>query len=77
MSNQEEAEDFLKTINRKFEKCQLYSSFKDNILNVGCADKQLTSKYDKGFPFLSCVIDIFSKYAWAPQNPKRKKFTNI
>ena len=24
----------------------------------------LTSKFNKGFRFLLCVIDIFSKYAW-------------
>ena len=27
------------------------------------ADMQLLSKYNKGFRFLLCVIDIFSKYA--------------
>ena len=26
---------------------------------------QLISKFNKVFRFLSCVIDIFSKYAWA------------
>ena len=26
---------------------------------------QLISKFNKGFKFLLCVIDIFSKYAWA------------
>ena len=25
---------------------------------------QLTSKLNKGFRFLLCVIDIYSKYAW-------------
>ena len=25
---------------------------------------QLISKFNKGFRFLSCVTDIFSKYAW-------------
>ena len=25
---------------------------------------QLISKFNKGFRILSCVIDIFSKYAW-------------
>ena len=25
---------------------------------------QLTSKYNKGFWFLLCVIDIFSNYTW-------------
>ena len=28
------------------------------------ADVQLISKFNKGFRFLLCVIDIFSKYAW-------------
>ena len=25
---------------------------------------QLTNKFNKGFRFLLCVVDIFSKYAW-------------
>ena len=25
---------------------------------------QLMSKFNKGFRFLLCVIDIYSKYAW-------------
>ena len=25
---------------------------------------QLISKFDKGFRFLLCVINVFSKYAW-------------
>ena len=25
---------------------------------------QLISKFDKGFRFLLCAIDIYSKYAW-------------
>ena len=28
------------------------------------ADMQLTGKFNKGFRFLLCAIDIFSKYAW-------------
>ena len=28
------------------------------------ADVQLISKFNKGFRFLLCVIDVFSKYAW-------------
>ena len=26
---------------------------------------QLISKFNKGFRFVLCVIDIFSKYVWA------------
>ena len=36
------------------------------------ADAQLISKFNKGFRFLLCVIDIFSKYAWiVPLNDKK------
>ena len=41
----------------------MYSSFRDNIWGVDLADMLLLSKFDKGFRFLLCVIDIFSKYA--------------
>ena len=42
----------------------MYPSFKDNIWGVDLADMQFSSKFNKGFRFLLCVIDIFSKYAW-------------
>ena len=43
---------------------KVYSSFKHNIWGVDLADMQLLSKFDKGFRFLLCLIDIFSKYVW-------------
>ena len=42
----------------------MYSSFKDNICGVELADMQSLSKFNKGFKYLLCVIDLFSKYAW-------------
>ena len=42
----------------------MYSLFKDNIWGEDLADMQLLSKFNKGFRFLLCVIDIFSEYAW-------------
>ena len=54
----------------------MYSSFKDNIWGVDLADMQLLSKYNKGFRFLLCVIDIFSKYVWVIPL-KDKKGTSI
>ena len=42
----------------------MYSAFKDNIWGADLADMQLIIKCNKGFRFLLCVIDIFSKYAW-------------
>ena len=40
------------------------SGFGDNIWGADLADVQLISKFNKGFRFLLCVIDFFSKYAW-------------
>ena len=53
-----------KPIIRKFKKRKVYSRFKDKIWGADLADMQLISKINKGFRFLLCVIDIFSKYAW-------------
>ena len=42
----------------------MYSAFKDNIWGADLVDMQLISKFNQGFRFLICAIDIFSKYAW-------------
>ena len=42
----------------------MHSSFKDNIWGVNLVDMQLLSKFNKGFRFLLCVIDTYSKHAW-------------
>ena len=62
--NLELAEELHKPIIRKFKKRRIYSRFKYNIWCVDLADMQLINKFNKGFRFLLCVIDIFSKYAW-------------
>ena len=50
----------------------MYSTFKDNIRGADLADMQLISKFNKGFRFLLCVIDIFSKNSWVvPLKDKR------
>ena len=33
---------------------------------------QLISKFNKGFKFLLCLIDIFSKYAWVVPSKDKK-----
>ena len=53
-----------KPIIRNLKKGTVFSEFKDNIWGADLADMQLISKFNKGFRFLLCVIDIFSKYAW-------------
>ena len=58
------ADELHKPIIRKFKKRKVHSSFRNNIWGADLADMQLLSKFNKGFRFLLCVIDIFSKYAW-------------
>ena len=36
---------------------------------------QLISKFNKGFRFLSCLIDIYSKYAWVIFLKDKKEIT--
>ena len=36
---------------------------------------QLITKFNKGFRFLLCVIDIFSKYAWVVPLKDKKGIT--
>ena len=64
MQNEELAEELHKSIIRKFQKRKVHSSFIDNIWDADLGDMQLISKFNKGFLFLLCVIDIYCKYAW-------------
>ena len=64
LATQKLAEELHNQIIKKFKKSRVYSGFKDNILGADLVDIQLISKFNKGFGFLLCVIDIFSKYAW-------------
>ena len=64
ISNKELPEELHKPIIRKFKKRKVHSSFIDNISGADLADMQIISKFSKGFMFLLCVIDIYSKYAW-------------
>ena len=56
-------EELHKLIIGKCEKITVYSRFKDNILGANLADIQLISRFNKGFRFLLCAIDIFTKHA--------------
>ena len=63
VNNEKLAEELHKLIIRKLKKGTVYSGFKDNIWGANLADMQLTRKFNEGFRFLLCVIDIFNKYA--------------
>ena len=64
ISNEQLAEELRNTINKKFEKCKVNSSFKDNFWGAVLADMHLISRFNEGTFLLLCVIDMFSKYAW-------------
>ena len=66
------AKELHKPIIRKFKKRKVYSGFRDNIWGADLADMQLISKFNKGFRFLLCAIDIFSKYAWVIPSKDKK-----
>ena len=69
------AEELHKPIIRKFKKGKVYSGFKDNIWGDDLADMQLIIKFNKGFRFLLCVINIFSKYDWVVPLKDKKGIT--
>ena len=71
--NMQLAKELHKSIIRNFKEIKVYSGFKDNIWGADLADIQLISKVNKGFRFLLCVIDVFSKYAWVVERQKRRK----
>ena len=75
-SNYQLANKLHKPIIRKFKKGEVYSSFRDNIWGLDLADMKSLSKYNKVMKYLSCAIDLFSKYAWVIPL-KDKKGTNI
>ena len=61
---------------RNFKKRTVYLEFKENVWGADLADIQLISRLNKGFRFLLCIIDIFSKYAWVV-SLKHKKGVSI
>ena len=70
--NYQLANELRKPIIRKFKK-KNFSLFRDNIWGVDLANMQPLSKYYKGIKYLSCAIDLFSKYAWVvPMKDKKR-----
>ena len=64
ISNEALSEESHKPVIRKFYKRKVDSTFIDNMWGADLADMQLKSKLNKGFRFLLCVTDIYSKYVW-------------
>ena len=60
LQNEELVKELHKSIIRKFERRKVHSSSMDNIGGADLADIQLIRKFNKGFRFSLCVIDIYS-----------------
>ena len=73
--DKELAEELHKLIIKNFNKRKVHSPFIDNIWGADLADMQLINKFNKGFRFLLCVIDIYSKYAWVIPLKDKKAIT--
>ena len=71
------AKELHKLIIRKFKKRKVYSGYRDNIWGADLADMQLISKFNKGFRFLLCAIDVFSKYAWVIPLKDKKGISTV
>ena len=55
----------------------MQSPFIDNIWGADLADMQLISKFNIGFRFLLCAVDIYRKYTWIIIPLKDKKGITI
>ena len=75
VQNKELAEELHKPLVRNFENRKIYSSFKDNICFDDLAHMQLMSKFNKGFRFSLCVIEICSKFVWVVLLKIKKSIT--
>ena len=76
ISNKELAEELHKPIIIKFNKRKVNSPFIDSIWGGDLAEMELINRFNEGFRFLLCIIDIYSKYAWVIPL-KDKKGTTI
>ena len=77
LAMRELAEELHKPIITKFEKRKINSPFIDNIWVADIAGIQLIRKFNEGFRFLLCVIDIDRKYAWVIPLKHKKGITII
>ena len=51
------------------------SSFKSNIFCADHENMELISKYNKGFCFLICLINVYSKYVWVVHLKNKRGIT--
>ena len=72
--NEKLGEELHKRVIKKFKRRKVFARFKDNIWEAGLAKMGSLSSKNKNVRYLSCVIDVFTKYAWVkPLKSKKGK----
>ena len=62
--NEQLAEEIHKPVTKKFKRRKIYVRFNDNIWAADLAEMESLSPKNKNVKYLSCVIDVFTKYIW-------------
>ena len=66
--------ELLKPVKRNFEKRKVETFFNNDIWSADLVDYSKYAKFNKGFKYLLCIIDIYSRYAWVfPLKDKTSK----
>ena len=60
--NEQVAEKLRKPVIKSYKRRKVYERFKDNIL---ATEMESLSSKNKNVKYILCVIDLFTKYAWA------------
>ena len=59
---------------KKFKRRKVYARFKDNIWAVDLVEMASLSPFNHSVKYLSCDINVFTKYAWVkPLSDKKAK----
>ena len=74
--NEKLAEELHKPVIKKFKRRKVYAISKDNIWTIDLAEMGSLSSRIRNVEYILCVIDVFTKYAWA-QLLKDKKVKTV
>jgi len=75
LSGQESYTLFRHRLRNKYPTSKYEVSEIDQQWSIDLADMQIISQQNKGYRYLLCVIDVFSKYAWV--KPLKSKVSKI
>ena len=71
-ANEVLAQEFHKSVIKKFKRGQVYSRFKDDLWSAELAEMGSLISFNCGIQYLLCVIHVFTKYAWVKPLTNKK-----